>query len=198
MKYLFIGAHPDDIELCCGGTIIKLAPFNDIHVEVMSGMNYYGKNLFSEYSAAMYQLGVTSFDSSGFDFRMFEYHRQEILQRLVDLRKIIKPDIVFTHSSEDYHQDHATIGHEARRAFKDLSLVTFTGAWNEKQITKNHFEVLSTIEVIKKITALKCYESQQSKSYFTEDSILAELRINGLKIGVEYAEAFNINSFIKR
>ena len=88
--------------------------------------------LITEVKAATSTLGISEdhLILKRFDVRTFNYHRQEILDILIQLREEIKPDTVLIPSLNDIHQDHKTIAEEALRAFKFINVLSYELPWN--------------------------------------------------------------------
>lgn len=190
-KYLFIGAHTDDIELSCGGTIYKLVQEHYIHCLSFSFCNK--PELGEEYDASLSLLGVNFISLSNFPSRIFTKHRQDILNSLYSLTGF---DFIFTHSVDCIHQDHKVIARESLRAFKGKNLITYSQPWNTNE-NPNYFVELSEQQLEKKIEALACYKSQAHRAYMSPDFIRAQARYNGIKCGKLYAEAFKIERLIQ-
>ena len=191
MKYLFIGSHVDDTNLCCGGTISRLLrEGNEVWVISFSKEYSFG-DLTQEFEASMLELGVHNYIVHNFETRHFERDRQTILDGLFMLKEV-NFDYVFTHSANDFHSDHATVGRESLRAFKHSNLITYTGSWNTRNQSKNYFVTLDGVDVIKKMKSLQCFASQSNMPYMNRDNIMGELRVNGLMCNSIYAEAFEL------
>lgn len=196
-KYLFIESHIDDLALCCGGTIAKVSDHgHDITILCLSQVDSTG-NIKSEWCDAIKVFNPSKSIIKNFKEREFIKHRSDILQLLYELSKENYTH-VFTHSPNDLHQDHRVVGEESIRAFKNTNLITYVADWNSRKITKNYFVRLNKKHLIKKWTALKCYKSQNDKSYMTHEATEAILRVNGLISGKSvYAEAFEVINLIQ-
>jgi LmbE family N-acetylglucosaminyl deacetylase len=129
-----------------------------------------------------------------FETRKFNYNRQEILDLLIQYKDF---DYVFTHSANDFHADHKTVGEESIRAFKHTNLITYLGEWNQRTQTKNYFIELHKSNVDRKLEALKCYFSQSGKPYMHPDYIWANVLNNGVICNTKYAEAFEVINFVE-
>ncbi len=156
--------HTDDGEFGCGGTIAKLisegcrvymAAFSACEQSVLK--KYPADVLISEIKKATSVLGIAPEDLFLYDFqvRIFTDKRQEILQKLIDLRESIKPDIVFMPSLNDIHQDHYVIANEGLRAFKFSSILAYEMPWNNITFNTSSFVILEEAHINKKIEALK-------------------------------------------
>jgi len=188
MKYLFIGAHTDDIELSCGGTIAMLKEHGNVMNIITFSQKYNGINLKHEWEKSL-EL-IQPYKSFIYDFpvRHFKEHRQDILDILVGLKGY---DYIFTHTANDFHQDHSVIGEESIRAFRSENLITYKGEWNG-ELNKNYFVHLDEKLMYKKMVYLDCYRSQENRPYMSSEIVYATALNNGLKCKTKYAEAFEI------
>lgn len=198
-KVLFLGAHPDDIELGCGGTMnraieegaeVYLAVFSKCEKSVPEG---FPKNVLEgELSASAKALKVENDKVFFFNFpvRDFPKNRQDILEELVKIGKNFNPDIVFTPSTGDNHQDHKTINNEAIRAFSSATILGYELPWTNKYFNYSLFVKLSEENMSKKIEAMKCYASQAKRRYMDEDFLRGLAKVRGVQAGTQYAEAF--------
>lgn len=86
---------------------------------------------------------------------------------------------------------------EAIRAFRTRSILGYIIPWSAGYFDQRFFVELSVVEVNRKMDALKCYESQWLKRhYMTEKGVEAILTVNGDRIGVPWAEAFEVIRWI--
>jgi len=128
--------------------------------------------------------------------RNFAYKRQEILEDLVNINKILSPDIVFMPSIKDLHQDHTTIANEGLRAFKNKSILCYELPWNNIEFSNNCFISFTENELNKKVNALMCYESQKDRPYASAEFIKSLAITRGTQIGTKYAEVFEVMRWI--
>lgn len=189
-KILVLGAHADD-EIWCAGTISKFVENRDL-VEACVFSFCDDDELSSEYNSSMITLGVDNLFSKDFKVRKFHEVRQDILEFMVKLNNELKPDIVLTHSTYDFHQDHQVINQEAIRAFKHSTILGFEMCWNNIDTSTECFVELSQENVNKKIEAMKCYKSQSHRNYFDEEFIRGWMKMRGVQNGCQYAEAFEV------
>lgn len=202
-RILFIGAHTDDVEFGCGGTISKLSKDNDIYIATFSSCEAsVPKGLPSdilkvEFEKSMDLLKPKGFKLFNYPVRRFNEHRQNILEDLIELYINYNPDIIFFHSKNDIHQDHNTIYNEVLRAFlnKNVTLITYEVVKNTTIHNYNLIVPLWKQHVQDKITLIKCYESQSFRGNY-EEQIFNTLQYNGMFAKCEYAELFTIIKMI--
>ncbi|MEO7988838.1 MAG: PIG-L deacetylase family protein [Chryseolinea sp.] len=198
---LVLAPHTDDGELGAGGTIAKLiesqatvyyAAFSTAEKSVPDG---FPKDILkTEVKNATFKLGI---DSSNlliynYEVRKLNYVRQEILEKLIDLRKQIDPDLVLLPSLNDIHQDHSTVAQEGLRAFKQKTILGYELIWNNLTFSTSCFVKLDASHIEKKCQALKEYKSQQHRDYISEEFVRSLAKTRGVQIGSDYAEAFEV------
>ncbi|HYO23298.1 MAG TPA: PIG-L family deacetylase [Flavisolibacter sp.] len=203
-RILVLAPHTDDGEFGCGGTIHKLAPFNEIYyaafsvcrISVRAGFD--PNVLENEVRAATKVLGIKQENLILFDYevRTFNYRRQEILDDILTIKKNIAPDLVLLPSKNDVHQDHFTITNEAVRAFKYSSILSYEMPWNNFSFDTSCFSTLETEHLQAKCDALSVYQSQAHKPYASHDFIRSLAKVRGVQAGHEFAEAFEVVRWI--
>lgn len=202
---LVLAPHTDDGELGCGGSIVKwLETGNRVTYAAFSACElsvpgHLPKDiLITEVKKATAVLGILPQNLILFNYevRTFSYHRQEILQNLIDLRKQVQPDLILIPSLQDIHQDHGTIAAEAVRAFKETSILSYELPWNNLSFRTTCFVPLSDRQVEAKVQALAQYESQQHRPYANAEFIQSLARTRGVQIGTRYAEVFEVVRWI--
>jgi LmbE family N-acetylglucosaminyl deacetylase len=204
-RVLVLAPHTDDGEFGCGGTISKFikegkevfyVAFSTAEKSVPKGMP---RNILeTEVREATRILGIKEENLIVYkhEVRKLNYVRQEILEELVRIKNDIEPDIVFSPSLNDLHQDHSTVAMESLRAFKQISIIGYELPWNNISFNTSMFVKLDKKYVENKIAALKAYKSQQGKIYATEDFILSWAKTRGTQIGAEYAETYEVIRWI--
>jgi len=206
-KYLFVGAHPDDIELGAGGTLAKaLANGIECHSAVLSdfknlsakGQGVTNSQVGEESIAAQLQLGMKRKDIYFYSFpvRNFEDSRQDILQVLIDNFQGNQYTRIFIPNTLDIHQDHKVVATEAIRAFKFSSLFGYELPWNNVDSNINFYNILEQSQVNLKVNSLKLFISQKNRFYFAEDKIMTIMKFRGLQVGAEAAEAFEVIRYV--
>ena len=189
-KALVLSPHTDDAELGCGGTIAKLIEEGwDVHVIYFSAVAERYPNLVEEAAKSGEILGITH-EVLNFHTRFFPRDRQEILQSLYDHSRSIKYDLVFTPTTTDIHQDHGVVTAEAKRAFRNCTLLGYELPWNNLSVSLNCFIPLEERHIKKKILALDCYDSQKHNPYFNEKFFRSVVKMRGIQLSSPFAEGF--------
>ncbi len=195
-RVLFLGAHPDDIELGCGALIHHIAPMSDVLCVTLSDnqKNPLLKNVVEEHYKAMAALGVTKDKVvlGQFTTRIFQDARQDILEYFLSLRSDFKPDIIFVHSKQDVHQDHNTMTDESLRAFRGITLLGFDVVRSSYGFFPNFLVEVSEEDVNAKIEALSQYETYRDKYYFNTELTRSIMIRHGALAEVPFAEGFDI------
>lgn len=196
-QVLVLAPHTDDGEFGAGGMIsrllregatVKYVAFSDCRVSIPSGFE--PDTLKKEMLAATATLGIADVQLLDYEVRYFPRDRQYILEDLVKLNKSFAPDLVLLPTTADIHQDHATISQEGLRAFKRCSILGYELPWNAMTLPSQTIVALADQDVTNKITAVAAYKSQRFRTYASADYLRALALTRGVRIGVEYAEAF--------
>ena len=195
-RVLFIGAHPDDIELGAGALIHNILPYCEVTCVTLSDnqKNPELQNVLSEHYESMKTLGVPRENVivEKFETRYLPTHRQEVLEYLLKLRREIKPDIIFVHSEQDIHQDHNTVTQEALRAYRGITLLGFDVVRSSHGFFPNFFVEVSEENVNKKIEALAQYKTYANRYYFDAKLLRATMVRHGALAEKDFAEGFDI------
>ncbi len=200
MKILFIGAHADDIELSCGGTVAK---YIDADHKLLLGFlsNCGVEGIETEfYNSCEVLFGSEPIDMTeqvDFERRQFPRDRQFILDHIIDVIKKFEPDLIFTHDPKDRHQDHAVVGEETIRAAGNIPILFYKSPFNTVCMDENYFVELNQDQLDRKIKALACYRSQKHRAYMQPAVIKANAIMRGLQCGKPYAEAFTVHKLVQ-
>lgn len=211
LRVLVVSAHADDAENALGGTLVRLLEDEcDVHYLALSicedsvPPGFPRDILESECIQSTNKLGISS-DSltvRRLPVRRFPEHRQEILDEFIALRGRLEPEVVFSPSTADVHQDHATVSAEVIRAFRrSSSIFGYDFPWNVLYTAQlNLFFELDERHLRRKIDALRLYKSQLAKenNCLTEEYVRSLAIERGNRVGVRYAEAFEVIREVRR
>lgn len=195
-RVLFLGAHPDDIELGCGALLHQIVQETDVLCVTLSDnqKNPDLQNVKNEHLESMAVLGVPqeSIVLGPFTTRVFPDARQEILEYFLRLRKDFKPDLIFVHSGQDVHQDHNTMTEEALRAFRGITVLGFDVVRSSYDFFPHFLVEVTEEDVQKKIEALACYETYRDRYYFNAELTRSIMVRHGALAERPFAEGFDI------
>jgi LmbE family N-acetylglucosaminyl deacetylase len=196
LRLLLIGAHCDDIEIGCGGTVCELLeryPDAEVDWVVLSSDR---ARAAEARRAARLLMGTGKgrrVSLQRFRNSFFPAYSQKIKEWFEGLKKI-SPDIVFAHYRDDLHQDHRMIGELVWNTFRDHLVLEYEIPKYDGGLgSPNVFVPLKRATVNRKIdTLMQVFGSQRSKSWFTEDTFSALMRLRGVECNAKegFAEAF--------
>lgn len=204
-RIVVISPHTDDGELGCGGAIAKFVDEGkEVFYVALSACeksvpeDYPEDILRKEVQKATAELGIKKQNLLlyNFEVRDFPNQRQAILDTLLEIKKKIKPELVFTPSSYDIHQDHKVTREETLRAFKQSTILGYEQPWNNISFNTDAFIHIDEGHIKKKIKALQCYESQKHRKYLNENFIRSLAVTRGVQINVDLAETFEVVRWI--
>jgi LmbE family N-acetylglucosaminyl deacetylase len=195
-RVLFLGAHPDDIELGAGSLIHNINGQSEILCATLSDnqKNPLLKEVVREHRASMAILGVPEKCDliETFETRKFPDRRQEVLEYLLKLRREFNPEIVFCHSQNDIHQDHNVVTQEALRAYRGLTLLGFDVVRSSYNFFPHFLVEVNAEDVDAKIEALSQYKTYHDKYYFDPTLLRATMVRHGTLAERQFAEGFDI------
>ena len=197
LEILCLGAHADDIEIGCGGTLLELTqghPNARVHWVAFSA----GGERRSEAALAaehfLKRAGERTVRLEDFRDGFFPYRGEEIKDFFEDLKRECVPDLIFTHYRHDLHQDHRLISELTWNTFRDHLILEYEVLKYDGDLgTPNLYVPLSQSTCERKIASiLESFPSQRSKHWFTEEAFRAMLRIRGVesRSASGYAEGF--------
>ncbi len=195
-KVCFIGAHPDDVEIGSGALISHISSLTEVVSVTLSDnqKNPLLKNVVAEHRRSMDHLGVKPENViiGDFETRRFPHQRQEILEYLIKLNQSHRPDIVFTHTRADIHQDHATTTEECLRAFRGVTVLGFDVLRSTYGFFPHFLAEVDEVDLQNKLDALAEYKTYEGKYYFDPDITRSTLVRHGALAERKYAEGFDI------
>ena len=195
--WLFIGPHPDDVELGCGGTISKYSKDEvSIYYVIISPATEDPRNIniLEEMRESARILGLKQENIIVLKYprRILHEYRADIRQDLIRIVNEVDPDLIFTTTREDLHQDHSVLGEEVLRLFRDRSVIGYEVIRSSLNFISNLYIELDEACLTAKIEALSKYKSQSDRYYFKPEIIRSLARIRGAQAKMPYAEAFKI------
>ena len=191
---LCVGAHPDDVEIGCGGTLLRLAERGELNltVAVLTGT----PERVAESTAALEEIhpGVKTHFAGLPDGRM-PVHWEAAKDHLEDLAKECRPQLVLTHRPDDAHQDHRTPGALVTTVWRDALVLHFEiPKWDGDMSAPTHYVGLSRAQAHRKVEVLnRHFASQRERDWWDDELFLGLMRLRGMECRRPYAEAFHVS-----
>jgi LmbE family N-acetylglucosaminyl deacetylase len=203
LKILCLGSHSDDIEIGCGGTILRLAqqyPDCTFYWVVFSAPGV---------RAAEAQCAAVRFTSSArlkgpvlktFPDGFLPFVGSEVKTVFEELKQEISPDLVFTHNRKDAHQDHRLVAELTWNTFRNHLILEYEIPKYDGDLGQPSFFVPLEPETYQnKVRYLMdTFQSQRSKHWFEPETFLSLMRLRGMECNAPsgYAEAFYCSKLV--
>ena len=203
LKILCLGAHADDIEIGCGGTILRIIEETQnahFYWAVFSGNAERLKEAQESANTFLENAGSKKIVVHQFKESYFPFIAASIKDCFEKLKQDFSPDIVFTHCRTDAHQDHALISSLTWNTFRDHFILEYEiPKFDGDLSTPNLYVHLNESQVTKKIDLIqRNFATQKEKPWFAEETFRSILRIRGIESNspTKYAEAFHCRKIV--
>jgi LmbE family N-acetylglucosaminyl deacetylase len=197
LRLLAIGAHSDDIEIGCGGTILKLieqGALSEVCWVVLTGESKRAEEAAQSADALLGEIPGKRVILKDFRDGHFPYDGAEIKGFFEELKGELSPDVILTHQRSDLHQDHRVTCELTWNTFRDHLILEYEiPKYDGDMGTPNFFVPLDESLCRRKTGHLMThFASQSSKRWFKEDLFSGLLRLRGMECNspTSYAEAF--------
>jgi LmbE family N-acetylglucosaminyl deacetylase len=196
-RILCLGAHSDDIEIGCGGTILRLA--QEFPNAVFTWVVFTGSGPRAEEARHAAELFAGKAIGDGLLLKQFQdgflpFVGAEVKAEFEKLKKIVSPDLIFTHNRRDSHQDHRLLAELTWNTFRDHLILEYEIPKYDGDLGQpSVFFPLESEICDRKIRFLtEAFVSQTSKRWFDPELFRSLLRIRGMECNAPsgYAEAF--------
>lgn len=197
LRILCLGAHGDDIEIGCGGTLLRLLrdrPGSSVRWVVFSADDVREAEVRA--SATDFLAGADAFDVTVHRFRenYFPHVGAEVKDAVAQLVSAEAPDIVFSHRRDDEHQDHRAIAGFTWNTFRDHLIAEYEIPKYEGDLGHpNAYVALDSKLADHKVELLmRHYGSQHDKRWFRPETFRGLMAVRGVECNASWAEAFHI------
>lgn len=194
LEVLCVGAHPDDVEIGCGGTLLRLAERADLSltVAVLTGT----PDRAAESAGALQEIlpGVKTHFAALPDGRL-PTHWEAAKEQLEELARHCRPQLVLTHRVDDAHQDHRTLGVMVTTVWRDALVLHFEiPKWDGDMSAPSHYVGLTAEQARRKVDLLnRHFPSQHAHDWWDDEVFLGLMRLRGMECRRPYAEAFHVS-----
>ena len=200
---LCLGAHCDDIEIGCGGTVLRLLEANpelEVHWVVLCSDELRRREA---QEGARRFLGVDAEKRvriQSFRDGFLPYSGVEVKEFFERLKGEVQPDLILTHYRSDLHQDHRVVCELTWNTFRNHLILEFEIPKYDGDLgVPNFFVPLSEAQAARKCEhVLAAFPSQRGRSWFSEDTFRALMRLRGVECNAPggYAEAFHARKVV--
>lgn len=200
MRILAIGAHPDDVELGCGGTLMKLSNAGaKIRVLILSRGrrgSLSDADRAAETERALGTIGVTDIRVCDFEDTRLTYSLCEIVDVIEEEVQALQPHRVYTMFQHDRHQDHRAVYEASAVACRSVpQLLGYETPSSYPNFMPTVFENIAD-HLEAKLAALKCHQSQGQRLYMQEEKVRSAANFRGAQIGIGPSEGFIPYKFV--
>ncbi len=193
LRLLVVGAHSDDIEIGCGGTLLKLAQHHALTVLWVVFSADGARVREARQSAQLFLKGAAQSKVIVKRFKGSYFPSQEArIKAVFEGLKRFQPDVVFTHYRDDRHQDHRVLSNLAWNTFRHHLILEYEIPKYDGDLgAPNLFIPLDKSLAQKKARYLcDAFQTQSNRHWFTPDTFLGLMRLRGMECASTYAEAF--------
>lgn len=191
IRVLCLAAHPDDVEIGCGGTLLELAAARDVTVTSIVLTASPERRIEAEAAGPRFVAGTEVVVHDLPESRLPD-HRGAVKDVLEDSARTFQPDLLFVPRTDDAHQDHRLIGTMAATVWRDALLLHYEiPKWDGDLISPTHYVPISAENARRKVDLLDLsYPSQRHRDWWDDEMFLGLMRLRGMECRRRYAEAF--------
>jgi LmbE family N-acetylglucosaminyl deacetylase len=203
LEILCLGAHCDDIEIGCGGALLRLLaerPGCSVHWVVFASDQKRESEARVSSAAFLERAAQSRVVVQSFKESYFPYLGAQIKDAFERLKREVSPDIVFSHHRQDMHQDHVVVAQLTWNTFRNHLVAEYEIPKYEGDLgTPNVFLPLPDAVARRKVELiLRCFPSQASRSWFRAETFEAVMRLRGIECNAPegWAEAFHCRKLV--
>jgi LmbE family N-acetylglucosaminyl deacetylase len=202
-KLLCLGAHSDDIEIGCGGTILRIAaevPDLIVRWVIFSGDERRGTEARNSATAILENVSKKQIEVLGFRDGYFPSQRVDIKDYFESVKGDFNPSLILTHWQNDAHQDHRLIAELTFNTFRNHLVLEYEIPKYDGDLgNPNFFVPLTRAQLQRKIdTISQHFVSQRGRSWFEDETFAALARLRGIGCNASegVAEAFYVRKIV--
>jgi LmbE family N-acetylglucosaminyl deacetylase len=202
-QLLCLGAHSDDIEIGCGGSILQLLvahPQIEVHWVVFSASPLRRSEALASADAFLQGAQARHVVVHAFRDGYFPFVGDAIKDEFESLKQVVAPDVIFTHSRRDLHQDHRLLSQLTYNTFRDHLILEYEiPKWDGDLRTPNAYVPLENAIAQRKIELLlRHFPTQAGRDWFTGDTFHGLMRLRGVEARAPegMAEGFHIRKLL--
>ena len=203
LRLLCLGAHSDDIEIGCGGTVLRIAaevPGLVVRWIVFSGDERRGTEARNSAAAVLEHVSEKQIEVLGFRDGYFPSQSADIKDRFEAVKRDFDPSLILTHCQHDAHQDHRLLAELTFNTFRNHLVLEYEIPKYDGDLgNPNFFVPLARAQLQRKIDTISHhFVSQRGRSWFVNETFVAMARLRGIGCNAPegVAEAFYVRKIV--
>ena len=195
LEVLCVGAHPDDIEIGCGATLLTLAAVREMRMTslVLTGTGERAEE--ATKAARLFAPGAeVDVRVAGLPDGRLPARWGEVKETLEEAGRDVRPDVIFAPRRDDAHQDHRLIAELVPTVWRDAFVLGYEiPKWDGDMAAATHLVPVADDVARRKVDLLtQCFASQTSRDWWDDELFLGLMRLRGVECRSRYAEAFTV------
>lgn len=196
LRIVCLGAHPDDVEIGCGGALLTLAGSRELSTTTVVATGT--RDRAEEAVAAAKQFlpeANTSVRALGLRDGYLPAQWGAVKEALEDAASVAPADLVFAPRVDDAHQDHSVIAEIATTVWRDSLVLHYEiPKWDGDMGRVNSYVSITPENAQRKVALLhECFPSQVGRDWWSDETFLSIMRLRGVECRRTYAEGFVIS-----
>jgi LmbE family N-acetylglucosaminyl deacetylase len=203
LRLLCLGAHSDDIEIGCGGTILRIAaevPGVVVRWIVFSGDERRGTEARNSAAAVLEHVSEKHIEVLGFRDGYFPSQSADVKDYFETVKRDFDPSLILTHWQNDAHQDHRLLAELTFNTFRNHLVLEYEIPKYDGDLgNPNFFVPLARAQLQRKIDTISHhFVSQRGRSWFVNETFVAMARLRGIGCNAPegVAEAFYVRKIV--
>jgi LmbE family N-acetylglucosaminyl deacetylase len=199
LDVLCVGAHPDDVEIGCGGTLLELAAQRSLraHVLIMTGSEE--RRSESRTAAENFLKGHdVSVSNAGLPDGRLPAAWQSVKEVMESCAQEVRPDLILAPRRDDSHQDHRLVAELVTTVWRDQLVLRYEiPKWDGDLRPVTHYVPVSEHHARRKVDLLnESYPSQLGRDWWDDDLFLGLMRLRGAECRNRFAEGFVVDKAV--
>ena len=200
LRIVGVAAHPDDLEIGCGGTLLTLAEARAVHATVVLPTGTPERHVEARKAAAAFLPGAEV------ELRLLGLQDGRLPAAWDTVKTLLEdvaaaspaPDVVFAPRCDDAHQDHRLLAELAPTVWRDALVLRYEiPKWDGDLGRATHYVPLDAAVARRKVALLdECYPSQAGRDWWDDETFLGLMRLRGVECRHRYAEAFVVDKAV--
>jgi LmbE family N-acetylglucosaminyl deacetylase len=191
LNVLCVGAHPDDVEIGCGGTLLTIGAEREMSARVVIMTGTEERRVEAANAAAAFLPGA-ELEIHRFPDGRLPAHWNSVKETLELVAATFRPDVIFAPRRDDAHQDHRLLAELVSTVWRDVLMLRYEiPKWDGDLGRVTHYVAVPDDGALRKVELLdKSFPSQAGRDWWDEETFLGLMRLRGIESRNHYAEAF--------